>query len=417
MSIQIRLKIMVFLQFFIWGSWLVTLGSYMIKTLHFTGAQVGWVYGAKALASIIMPSLLGIVADRWIPANRLYSYCHILSAVALVIAAQVGSPLLMFAVILFNSMVYMPTIALANTISYFCLEKHGLDSVRDFPPIRVFGTIGFICAMWTISLFHLDLTNVQLYIAAGTSVLLALYAYSLPGCPTAQKRTGQSWVTMLGLDAFVLFKQKRMAIFLIFAMLLGAALQITNMFGNLFLQDFARLPEYAGSLAVTYPNILLSLSQMSEVLFILTIPFFLHRFGIKTVMLISMFAWALRFIFFAWGDPSAFGMVFLVLSMVVYGCAFDFFNISGAIFVEKEVDSRIRASAQGLFMTMVNGLGAYAGSILSGHVVDYHTVDGIKDWQSIWLTFGSYAIIVGILFMFAFKYKHEPAGLQQPKIA
>ncbi len=408
MNIKSRLRIMVFLQFFIWGCWLVTLGSYMINTLHFTGVQVGIVYSSKGLAAVLMPSLVGIIADRWIKANRLYAICHFLGAISLFIAAQTSDPNIMFWVMLFNAMVYMPTLALTNTISYFSLEKEGLDTVKDFPPVRVFGTIGFILAMWIISLGKFELSNIQLYIAAGVSILLTLYSFTLPDCPTSNSKKDKSLVSLLGLDAFVLFKQKKMAVFFLFAMLLGAALQITNTFGNPFLHDFALNPDYTDSLVVKYPAFLSSIAQFSEVLFILAIPFFLRKFGIKKVMLISMSAWTLRFVFFAYGDPSSIGMIFLLLSMIVYGCAFDFFNISGAIFVEKEVDSRIRASAQGLFMTMVNGLGAYAGAIISGRVVDYFTIDGVKDWQTIWLIFGAYTFVLAIIFAITFKYKQEP---------
>ncbi len=417
MSMKSRLKIMVFLQFFIWGAWLVTLGSYMINTLHFTGAQVGIVYSSKGIAAIFMPSIAGIIADRWIKANRLFGIFHFLGAIALFVAAQISDPTIMFWVMLFNAMVYMPTIALSNVISYVSLEKAGLDTVKDFPSVRVFGTVGFIVAMWAISLFKLELSSIQLYVAAGISILLALYSFTLPECPTSKAKKDKSLVSLLGLDAFVLFKQKKMAIFFLFAMLLGASLQITNTFGNPFLHDFALNPSYKDSLVVKYPSILLSMSQISEVFFILAIPFFLRKFGIKKVMLISMFAWTLRFVFFAYGNPSSGGFIFLLLSMIVYGCAFDFFNISGAIFVEKEVDHRIRASAQGLFMTMVNGLGAYVGAIASGKIVDYFTVDGVKDWQSIWLVFGAYTLILAIVFAVSFKYKHNREAIENLNVA
>ncbi|PVZ85136.1 MFS transporter [Serratia sp. S1B] len=408
MAIKTRLKIMIFLQFFIWGAWLVTLGSYMINTLHFSGLQVGMVYSSKGLAALIMPSLAGIIADRWVRANYLYGLCHLLGAVALYCAAQVEQPMVMFWVMLFNAMVYMPTMALSNAISYFCLEKQGYDTEKDFPPVRVFGTIGFILAMWLISFSKIELSNMQLYLASAVSLLLAGYSLTLPHCPTSNARRSQSWVSVLGLDAFVLFKQKRMAVFFLFAMLLGAALQITNTFGNPFLHDFATNPQYQDSFSVRYPSVLLSLSQISEVFFILTIPFFLRKYGIKQVMLISMAAWTLRFLFLAYGSPAGFGFVLLLLSMIVYGCAFDFFNISGAIFVEKETDSRIRASAQGLFMSMVNGVGAYVGAIVSGEVVDFFTHEGVKDWQSIWLVFASYTLLLGIIFAFSFHYQHRP---------
>ena len=408
MAIKTRLKVMIFLQYFIWGAWLVTLGSYMINTLHFSGAQVGMVYSSKGIAALIMPSLAGIIADRWIKANRLYGLCHLLGAVALYYAAQVDQPMVMFWVMLFNAMVYMPTMALSNAISYFCLEKHGFDTVKDFPPVRVYGTVGFILAMWLISFSRIELSNMQLYLASAVSLLLAVYSLTLPNCPTNKVKRSQSWVSMLGLDAFVLFKQKRMAVFFLFAMLLGAALQITNTFGNPFLHDFSLNPLYQDSLSVRYPSVLLSLSQISEVFFILTIPFFLRRYGIKQVMLISMAAWTLRFLFLAYGTPAGFGFLLLLLSMIVYGCAFDFFNISGAIFVEKETDHRIRASAQGLFMTMVNGAGAYVGAIASGEVVDFFTHNGVKDWQSIWLVFAAYTLVLGVIFALSFHYQHRP---------
>ncbi|EPF18636.1 Xanthosine transporter [Cedecea davisae] len=407
MAIKLRLKIMLFLQYFIWGAWLVTFGSYMINTLGFKGADVGMVYSTKGLAALLMPGLVGIIADKWLPANRVYSVCHLVCAGMLVWAACINQPGLMFWAMLGNALAFMPTIALSNTVSYACLEKAGLDTVSHFPPVRVFGTVGFIAAMWTVSLMQIELSNMQLYIAAVASVLLALYALTLPTIPVVKNQAARSWVSRLGLDAFVLFKKPRMAVFFLFAMLLGAVLQITNTFGNPFLHDFARQPEFASSFVVQYPSILLSVSQMSEVAFILTIPFFLRRFGIKQVMLMSMVAWVLRFALFAWGDPSAFGFVLLLLSMVVYGCAFDFFNISGSVFVEQEVDSRIRASAQGLFMTMVNGIGAYLGAIISGYVVDYFTVDGVKDWTTIWLVFAAYALVLAVVFHFSFQYRHR----------
>lgn len=408
MNITTRLKMMSFMQYFIWGSWLVTLGSWMINTLHFTGSDVGMVYSSKGLAAIIMPSLVGIIADKWLRAERAYLLCHLICAAALCYAAQVNEPGLMFWVMLVNAKAFMPTIALSNTISYSCLEQAGLDTVTHFPPVRVYGTLGFIIAMWTISLMGLELSNIQLYIAAGSSLALALYALTLPSIPVARKKASQTLASKLGLNAFVLFRQPRMAVFFLFAMLLGAVLQITNTFGSPFLHDFARNPAYANSFIVNYPSILLSVSQMSEVFFILTIPYFLQRFGIKTVMLMSMLAWMLRFGLFAFGDPSATGVVLLMMSMIVYGCAFDFFNISGSVFVEQEVSADIRASAQGLFMTMVNGVGAYVGAILSGMAVDYFSVEGVKDWQTIWLVFAAYALVLTVVFYFCFNYRHSP---------
>lgn len=300
---------------------------------------------------------------------------------------------------LVNAMAFIPTIALSNSISYSCLEQNGLDTVTSFPPIRIFGTIGFIAAMWMISLFGFELSNMQLYIAAAASLLLSLYSLTLPTIPTSRRKKNQSWINMLGLDAFVLFKKPAMLIFFLFAIMLGATLQITNTFSNPYLHDFALNPQYEDSLVVKFPSILLSVSQMAEVLFILAIPFFLKRYGIKNIMLISMLAWALRFTLLAFGDPSPFGFVLLLLAMLVYGCAFDFFNISGSIFLERETSSDIRASAQGLFMTMVNGIGAYVGSVISGFIVDYFTADGVKNWNLIWLFFLPLMLLCWRLFL------------------
>lgn len=407
MTIKNRLKIMIFLQFFIWGCWLITLGSYMINTLHFSGSQVGAIYGASGLASLIMPSLIGVIADRWMKANRLYGICHFIGAICLFIAAQISDPTVMFWVMLFNAMVFIPTISLSYTISYIGLEKEGLDTTKEFPSVRVYGTVSFILAMWIISFGGFELSNIQLYIAAGAAILLALFSFVLPDCPTSSVKKDKSLVSRLGLDAFVLFKQKKMAIFFVFAMLIGAALQINVAFADPFLHDFAQNPDYKESLAVKYPAILLSIGQFSEVVFILAIPFFLRKFGIKTVMLLSMAAWTMRFGLLAFGDPTGLGFILLLLSMIVYGAAFDFFNISGSMFVDKEVDHRIRGSAQGLFMTMVNGLGVYLGAMISGKVVDYFTVDGVKDWQNIWLVFATYTLVLGIFFALSFKYKNS----------
>lgn len=405
MNTKLQLKVIFFLQFFIWGSWLITLGSYMFRKLEFNGIEVGSVYGTMGIASLFMPSLLGIVADRWIPANRLYVLCHLIGAITLFLAASITSPFLMMIVMLIHCLAFMPTIAISNSISYSCLESQGLDVITQFPGIRIYGTIGFIVAMWLVSFLQLELSNMQLYIAAGSSILLSLYSLTLPLIQTTKNKTKEkSLLSSLGLDAFVLLKQPKMAIFFLFAVLLGGILQITNTFGNPFLHDFEKIPEYADSLVVKYPSVLLSISQISEVVFILFVPFFMKRLGIKYVMLISMLAWVARFGLFAYGDPSPFGFILLLLSMIVYGCAFDFYNISGSMYVEKTVSTSIRNSAQGLFMTMTNGLGAYLGSMISGIVVDHFTSsENIIDWHNVWLVFAGYSLVLAIIFMLIFK--------------
>lgn len=405
MNIKHRLIVMNFLEFFVWGSWLISLGGYMIVTLGFSGIQVGSIYATMGIASLFMPALLGIVADRWMNAERVLGLCHMIGAVLLFWASRITDYNTLYILMLLNAMVYMPTIALNNTVSYAVLKKEGIDIIKVFPPIRVWGTVGFIVAMWAVDLAGWNLSPMQLYISAGAGLLLGLYSFTMPACPPTRASKKRGWVSAFGLDAFVLFKSNRMIVFFTFAMLLGAALQITNTFGSTFLDDFKLT--HPGTFGVEHPNLLLSISQISETLFILTIPFFLHRYGIKKVMIISIFAWVLRFALFGIGNPGD-GLILLVMSMIIYGMAFDFFNISGSLFVEKEADPSIMASAQGLFMLMTNGVGAFIGGTLSGWVVDYFTHGGVRDWQSIWFTFAGYALILGLIFPFVFNYKHDP---------
>lgn len=408
MTIPFRLTVMNFMQFFVWGAWLISFSAYMSASLGFTGLQIGSIYGAMGVASLFMPGLMGIVADRWINAERLYGILHLTGAALLVWASRVRDYDTLYFIMLFNAMVYMPTIALNNAISYRVLEREGMNFIRKFPPIRVWGTVGFIVAMWCTDLSGSNLSIGQLYVSAGAAVFLGLYGFTLPACPPAREAGRRTLVEALGLDAFVLFRRAQMVVFFLCAMLLGGALQITNAFGSAFLADFAGT--YPDSFGVRNSNILISISQISETLFILTIPFFLQRFGIKVVMLIAIFAWVFRFGLFAFGDPGP-GLWMLVLSMIVYGMAFDFFNISGSMYVNLEANPRIRASAQGLFMVMTNGLGAFLGTMVAGAVVDHYTVAGLRDWQSIWLSFAGYSLALGIVFPFVFRYQHDPAKM------
>lgn len=414
MSLRFRLIAMNFLQFFVWGAWLITIGTYCFQTKHWTPAQFGAIFSTMGIASLFMPSIMGVIADRWINAEKLYGLLHLGGAAILLCVPMVESPHVLFWVMLLNMMCYMPTIALAITVAFNALKTNNMDLVRDFPPIRIWGTIGFIAAMWTVSLLHLETTSGQFYVAAGAAALLGVYAFSLPACPPRfVQGTHRTLLDTLGLTSFSLFRDSRMAVFFIFAMLLGASLQLTNMYGDTFLHDFAGMDEYKNALAVRYPAIIMSISQISETLFILAIPFFLKRFGIKTVMQISMLAWTLRFGLFAFGNPGH-GLWMIVLSCIVYGMAFDFFNISGQLFVESQSDSRIRASSQGLFMLMTNGIGAVLGSSISGLIIEafFTHPDQSKDWHGIWITFASYSLVVAVLFMVLFKHKHEPAQLQ-----
>ena len=411
MGIKTRLIVMNFLQFFVWGAWLLSFGKYLGATLGFKGEQIGAIFMTLGIASLFMPGLMGIVADRWISANKLFALLHIAGAFLLFLAARQTGFDSLYLVMLLYLMLYMPTIALDNSVSYAILEKEGYDIVKVFPPIRVWGTIGFIVAVWLVDIFGWSLTNYQLYFSAVFSLVLGLYSLTLPDCGIVKSDVKKTLSQAMGLDALVLFKNKKMAIFLIFSMLLGAALQITNMWGEAFLHDFGAVAAFKNAFAVTHNGILMSISQMSETLFILTIPFFLKRFGIKKVMLMSMFAWVLRFGLFGIGSPAGFGLVFLILSMIIYGMAFDFFNISGSLFVEMEAEPRIRASTQGLFMIMTNGIGAMIGAYGSGVIVQMYTQNGVRNWHDIWFIFAAYALVIGVSFIFLFKYKHNPEKL------
>jgi MFS transporter, NHS family, xanthosine permease len=409
MNLKLRLIIMNFLQFFVWGSWLLTIGAYWFQTKQWTGTEFGAIFSTMGIASLFMPAIAGIIADRFINAERLLGIFHIMGALVLFTVPLINDPSTMFWVMLVNMVFYMPTIALSITVSYSSMKAKGMDIVKEYPPVRVWGTVGFIVALWVISLSGLETSAVQFYVSSAAALLLGIYSFTLPKCLPLGKGHKKSFVNALGLNAFTLFKNPKMAIFFIFAMLLGASLQLTNAYGDTFLHDFATVPAYKDLVAVKFPAIIMSISQISETLFILTIPFFLRRFGIKKVMLMSMFAWILRFGLFGYGNPAE-GLWMIILSCIIYGMAFDFFNISGSLFVETQSDPSIRASAQGLFMMMTNGIGAFIGSRLSGIIIDkYYVLEGgAFNWKGIWLAFAGYSLVVAVLFAVLFKHKHDP---------
>lgn len=411
MNVKFRLTLMNFLQFFIWGSWLITIGVYWFQNKQWSGSEFGVIFSTMGIASIFMPALAGIVSDRWINAEKLLGIMHVLAAFVLFSLPLVDNPTTFFWVILLNMIFYMPTLSLSITVAYTALKNNKKDVIKDYPPIRIWGTIGFIAALWVVSLTGNEASSNQFYIASAVSLFLGIYAFTLPKCPPLAKKTEtKTFVDALGLRAFSLFKQGNFAIFFLYSMLLGAALQLTNAYGDTFLHDFKNVPEYASLLAVKYPAIIMSISQISETLFILAIPFFLRKFGIKYVMLFSMLAWVLRFGLFAFADPAG-GLWMIVLSCIIYGMAFDFFNISGSLFVETQVDAKMRGSAQGLFMMMVNGFGALFGSFASGWIIEHFFTyaDQSKDWTNIWITFATYTLVLAVTFPFVFKYKHTAA--------
>jgi NHS family xanthosine MFS transporter len=453
MTIKTRLTIMSFLQFFVWGAWLITIANFWFGTKGWDGTQFGLVFATMGFASIFMPTLTGIIADRWLNAEKLYGMLHILYGITLFSLTFVETPSVFISVMFVAMCFYMPTISLSNSVSYAALKGNGNDVVKEFPPIRVWGTIGFIIAMWVTNLTGSKASENQFYIAGTIALLLGLYAFSLPKTPPQRLiKENASFAEISGLGAFKLFANYKMALFFIFSMFLGGALQLTNAYGDVFIDEFKHFPKYLDSFVVKYSTIIMSISQISETLFILAIPFFLKRFGIKKVMLFSMIAWVLRFGLFAYGDPSPFGLSLIIFSCVVYGMAFDFFNISGSLFVESNTTAKIRSSAQGLFMMMTNGFGAVLGSLVSGWAIDkYFTksftsttelatylqtetnnesmlefiqsrgititngiFDGViqmKDWHSIWISFAMYALVITVLFAVLFKHKHNPEEL------
>lgn len=410
--VKTRLIVLSFLQFAIWGAYLTSMGRYLGSVG--LGTSVGWFYAVQGIVSIFMPALMGIIADRWVPAQRLLAFCHAMAAVFMGITGYMGMTMGkevafddLFWTYTISVAFYMPTLALSNSVSYTALDKAGLDTVKSFPPIRVFGTVGFIVSMLLVDYTGFQNDYNQFFASASWGILLALYSMTLPMCPVNKSNEKKSFVSALGFDAFRLFNQRRMAIFFIFSMLLGAALQVSNGYANMFIESFGSMEEYAGTFAVEHTNMLISLSQMSETLCILLIPFFLGRFGIKKVMLIAMLGWMLRFGFFAVGDPGVPGVFLFVLSMIVYGVAFDFFNISGSLFVDKEVSESMRSSAQGLFMLMTNGLGASIGVIAAQEVVNHYTANftNFAGWPTAWYIFAGYALVIAVLFALVFKEK------------
>lgn len=438
-NLKVRLIVMNFLQFAVWGAYLTCMGNYLGKAGM--GAEISWFYAIQGIVSIFMPTIMGIVADKYIQPQKLLGICHAIAGMAMIglfyLGASTATPdkALFITIYTISVAFYMPTLALSNTAAFTIMKDNGLDTVKDFPPIRVFGTVGFIATMWFVNCAVLDdngfsftldpndfkfqLTHYQFLVSGALSVLLFVYCFTLPACKLVKKEGG-SLVESMGLNAFKLFKTKKMAMFFIFSMLLGMSLQVTNGYATPFLTHFKGVAEYADSFAANNATMLVSLSQVSEALCILLIPFFLKRYGIKVVMLIAMFAWVFRFGFFGLGNPAMPGVLLFVLSCIVYGVAFDFFNVSGAMFVDRECDPDIKASAQGLFMLMTNGLGATIGTLAAGKIIDHFCTwneNGFlvgkfdAGWPTAWYIFAGFALVVAVSFMVLFKYKHDPSKI------
>ena len=414
-SIKPRLIAMNLIQWAVWGAYLTSMGSYLASVGLAT--RIGIFYAMQGIVSIFMPTLMGIVADKFIPAQKLLGICHGIAGAAMLGAGFYGMTAgtevsfgILFGLYALSVAFYMPTIALSNSVAFKILEQNGYDTVKDFPPVRVFGTVGFILAMLFVN-FVTNGNGVQYqhsynqFIVSGVlGLTMLLYCFTLPNCPCS---TGagekQTMAERFGLDAFKLFKDRQMAIFFIFSMLLGVALQITNGFANPYISHFKEVPEFANSWGAQNANALISISQISETLGILLIPVAMRIFGIKRVMLIAMFAWVLRFGLFGAGNPGS-GVWMLILSMIVYGVAFDFFNISGALYTNMRTSEKLQNSAQGLFMLMTNGIGATIGTLSAQAVVNHFVYNAAEpNWSAAWYVFAAYALVVAFLFMILFK--------------
>jgi len=443
MNLKLRLTILSFLQFGVWGAYLTSMGNYLGSVG--LGSKIGLFYAMQGIVSIFMPAIMGIIADRWIQAQKLLGICHFFAAFFLIWAGYYGMSAganvefsKLFSLYSLSVMFYMPTIALSNSVAYTVLVNNNFDTIKSFPPIRTLGTVGFICAMLFVNFagihngsFQFNFSNEsnfssfqnnysQFFVSGILGIILFIYSFTLPKCEVNKSAEKRSLSDALGLKAFALFKEKKMAIFFIFSMFLGVSLQITNGYANPFITSFKEIPEYANTWGSNNANALISLSQVSETLCILLIPFFLKRYGIKKVMLMAMFAWFLRFGLFGLGNPGG-GVWMFILSMIVYGIAFDFFNVSGSLFVDKETDKSIRSSAQGVFMMMTNGFGATIGMLGAQEVVNHYVFSQtdpilqLAGWQTSWYIFAGYALIVTILFAIIFKHKHNPEEVSDVK--
>lgn len=413
-AVRIRLILMNFLQWAVWGAYLTSMGSYLVSVG--LAEKIGIFYAMQGVVSIFMPAIIGIIADKYVPAQRLLGLCHLIAGAAMIAAGYYGLSAgadvkfgILFPLYAASVAFYMPTIALSNSVAFKVLVKNGFDTVTDFPPVRVFGTVGFICSMLFVNFMtdgdgvQFQHTYNQFFVSGFIGFVLFIYCLSLPDCPVNRQAQSQSVAEALGAKAFRLFKDRGMATFFIFSMLLGVALQITNGFANPFISHFTQVPEYADSWGARNANALISISQMSETLGILLIPVAMKFFGIKRVMLIAMIAWVFRFGLFGLGNPGP-GVWMFILSMVVYGVAFDFFNISGALYVEQRSSDGIKSSAQGLFMLMTNGIGATVGTLSAQAVVNHFVYNAaVPDWSTAWYIFAGYALVVAVLFAIFFR--------------